>query len=314
MRILQGSVLAGGTWGHQAQGLSPKERKTVRMMAAATGFRQKLGSVDIVLDLGEGGLKDPHETVVLHWRAMGKIFRSEKSPDWLERTWKVLWSGLEGPHSWKRVSGPLGALVCYLKELGVQGEQLDAWVFPKVSSRHTFPGDRGLPLPFEPRNPEDTFGIEKALARAIRAARWGRIAGQDSGSHLKGGHRLDLVIAGSWGPEGFVSLGSLSGVEPPGTSVIQGEAIALAQLLKNTRWRWIPKVLSHSRSPRCRKATIIRLGTVASLTEEGPRTEGARFRHRRRPAQAIWLFRPPPILRLRLWSSRRRALPLIMLL
>ena len=59
VRILQGSVLAGGTWGHQAQGLSPKERKTVRMMAAATGFRQKLGSVDIVLDLGEGGLKDP---------------------------------------------------------------------------------------------------------------------------------------------------------------------------------------------------------------------------------------------------------------
>ena len=42
------------------------------------------------------------------------------------------------------------------------------------------------------------------------------------------------VIAGSWGPEGFVTLGSLSGVEPPGTSVIQGEAKALAQLLKNT--------------------------------------------------------------------------------
>lgn len=91
---------------------------------------------------------------------MGKIFR-----------WKVLWSGLEGPHSWKRVSGPLGALVCYLKELGVQGEQLDAWVFPKVSSRHTFPGDRGLPLPFEPRNPEDTFGIEKALAKRPKTSK-----------------------------------------------------------------------------------------------------------------------------------------------
>ena len=203
VRILQGSVLAGGIWGHQAQGLSPKERKTVRMMAAATGFRQKLGSVDIVLDLGEGGLKDPHETVVLqHWRAMGKILRSEKSPDWLERTWKVLWSRLEGPHSWKRVSEPLGALVCYLKQLGVQGEQLDAWVFPKVSSRHTFPGDRGLPLPFEPRNPEDTFGIQKALARAIRAARWGRIAGQDSGSHLKEG--MDWTV-----PRSIVKEGNL---------------------------------------------------------------------------------------------------------
>ena len=65
VRILQGSVLAGGTWGHQAQGLSPKERKTVRMMAAATGFRQKLGSVDIVLDLGEGGLKDHGENLPL---------------------------------------------------------------------------------------------------------------------------------------------------------------------------------------------------------------------------------------------------------
>ena len=42
------------------------------------------------------------------------------------------------------------------------------------------------------------------------------------------------VIAGSWGPEKFVTLGSLSGVEPPGSSVTQGEAKALAQLLRHT--------------------------------------------------------------------------------
>ena len=42
------------------------------------------------------------------------------------------------------------------------------------------------------------------------------------------------MIAGSWGPEKFVTLGSLSGVEPPGSSVTQGEAKALAQLLKHT--------------------------------------------------------------------------------
>ena len=82
------------------------------------------------------------------------------------------------------------------------------------------------------------------------------------------------VIAGSWGPEGFVSLGSLSGVEPPGTSVIQAWRSSLRTPKAKPRWRWIPKVLSHSRSPRCRKATIIRPGTVASLTEEGSPVTG----------------------------------------
>ena len=46
----------------------------------------------------------------------------------------------------------------------------------------------------------DTFGIEKALARAIRAARWGRIAGQDSGSHLKEG--IDWTVPRSIVKEG----------------------------------------------------------------------------------------------------------------
>ena len=271
---------------------------------------------------------------------------------------------MRGHTAGKECRGPWGLLSVTSRNLAFKGNNWMLGFFPKCPPDTLSLGiEASLSL-------EDTFGIEKALARAIRAARWGRIAGQDSGSHLKEGIdwtvprsivkapqlcfyrtawqgalltpakgspmcptckvQVDLqhilydctwwgsqkialpkhwaeirkrlpypslwcrglmpgiatdhpqyeygegsivrtglwlsqpkicaqglffgtdasggpgskdprtrivtwsVIAGSWGPEGFVTLGSLSGVEPPGTSVIQGEAKALAQLLKNT--------------------------------------------------------------------------------
>ena len=147
VRILQGSVLAGGIWGHQAQGLSPKERKTVRVMAAATGFRQKLGSVDIVLDLGEGGLKDPHETVVLqHWRAMGK----SSVPRSLRTGWsapgRFFGAALRGHTAGKECRGPWGLLSVTSRNLAFKGNN---WM-----------------LGFSPKCPPDPFsqGIEAFLS------------------------------------------------------------------------------------------------------------------------------------------------------
>ena len=168
--------------------MSPKQRKTLRMMAAAIGQRQKLGSVDVVLDLGEGNLRDPFETILIqHWRAVSKVIRDADNVDWLGRTWEVLWSRLNDKHRWKRVAGPLAALVCYLKDLGVRGDTLKSWKFPSVQGRCIVPGDSDGPLLVNPMIPHKGPAVESGLVRTFRDLRLSAIASQDSGAALRQG-------------------------------------------------------------------------------------------------------------------------------
>ncbi|CAE7035351.1 unnamed protein product, partial [Symbiodinium natans] len=90
-RLFSASVLTSGLWGHQGQGVSPKNLKMVRFQAAVLNNKHKLGSVDITLDLQEH-VKDPMEGIIVqHWRAMSKLVRNDLP--WFVRTWDVLSSG-----------------------------------------------------------------------------------------------------------------------------------------------------------------------------------------------------------------------------
>ena len=74
VRVYSASIVAAGIWGHQSQGISPKVQKTLRMQAGNMVHLQKLGSVDIVLDLQESNIKDPAvEIVVQHWKTVSKV-------------------------------------------------------------------------------------------------------------------------------------------------------------------------------------------------------------------------------------------------
>ena len=68
VRVNRVGVQTTATWGHQAQGLAPKRMKVIRAAAGGHAFRQSLGSLDLVFDLGEFSLQDPAERVLLeHW-------------------------------------------------------------------------------------------------------------------------------------------------------------------------------------------------------------------------------------------------------
>ena len=128
VRVFSASVVAAGIWGHQSQGISPKVQKTLRMQAANIAHLQKLGSVDVVLDLGEANIKDPTvEIIAQHWRALSKILLKAEDVGWVERTWQLLWSRLGDAHRWKRVAGPIGAMVSYLRDLGTQAADMRKW-------------------------------------------------------------------------------------------------------------------------------------------------------------------------------------------
>ena len=74
VRVYSASIVAAGIWGHQSQGISPKVQKTLRMQAGNMVHLQKLGSVDIALDLQESNIKDPAvEIVVQHWKTVSKV-------------------------------------------------------------------------------------------------------------------------------------------------------------------------------------------------------------------------------------------------
>ena len=60
---------------------------------------RKLGSLEVVLDIGKAGIKDLVEGIILqHWTAVSKIIRSGRDLTWLRRTWSVQWSRIQGAH------------------------------------------------------------------------------------------------------------------------------------------------------------------------------------------------------------------------
>ena len=179
-RLFSASVLTSGLWGHQGQGVSPKNLKMVRFQAAVLNNKHKLGSVDITLDLQEH-VKDPMEGIIVqHWRAMSKLVRNDLP--WFVRTWDVLSSGLQGQHRWKKVAGPTAALIAYLKDLNVEASNVTTWIFPKSGYFGS-----GCPAKVSLGGPFQLYEVEDALKGAIKACRWDRISKQDSCESLKAG-------------------------------------------------------------------------------------------------------------------------------
>ena len=63
-RIFSMSVLASGQWGHQAQGVSPKVMRSVRLQAASIAGRVNTGSIEVALEMGGPLVQDPLGPIV----------------------------------------------------------------------------------------------------------------------------------------------------------------------------------------------------------------------------------------------------------
>ena len=101
VRVNRVGVQTTATWGHQAQGLAPKRIKVIRAAAGGHAFRQALGSLDLVFDLGEFFLQDPAERVLLeHWITFA-VFIPSLSKEVFLKSWEVSWTRLRSsPHPW----------------------------------------------------------------------------------------------------------------------------------------------------------------------------------------------------------------------
>ena len=164
--------MAAGMWRRQSQGISPKVLKTLRRQAANMAHLQALGSVDIVLDLQEAGIKGPRDRdCVSALESVGEILRRAEDISWVQRTWRVLWNRLSDKHRWKRVAGPMGAMICYLKELGIESKNMLQWKWPD--------GGHGT-LPTAHRSRRD-----RALAEAA-------IRGTQNVTHQQAGRRCSI--------------------------------------------------------------------------------------------------------------------------
>ena len=135
VRVSKMGSLSAAIWGHQGLGLSPKQLRGIRTQAAQAGRRQQLGSVDVVLSLGEGNCCDPLRTVILqHWRTLHKLMFAHTMPEQYHRLWKVTWTKLlTAAKRWALVKGPVAAMVAYLQDLGVEASDPAAWRFPEGS-------------------------------------------------------------------------------------------------------------------------------------------------------------------------------------
>ena len=180
VRVYSASIVAAGIWGHQSQGISPKVQKTLRLQAGNMVHLQKLGSVDIVLDLQESNIKDPAvEIVVQHWKTVSKVLAKGDDAQWICRTWQVLWSRLRDRDRWKRVAGPIGALVAYLHDLKIEASNLYEW-------RH----QEEVVHPF--RQACSLQAVAAFLRRVAVKARLVRISLQDNAQDLL--HGIDWTV------------------------------------------------------------------------------------------------------------------------
>ena len=194
-RLFSMSVLASGNWGHQAQGVSPKIMKSIRLQAALLSGKVTTGSVEVALELGGPLVKDPRTSIVAqHWAAVSKVICALPDREQLERTWSTLWKQLQRPDRWKVVAGPIGAMVSYLLELRIGAESPRCWEFDAHLSPATMAGKQ-LPsgrVAFDPLDPLAQHAIKMCLMAASEMHRQEAISHQTGCEDLRGG--IDTTV------------------------------------------------------------------------------------------------------------------------
>ena len=131
LRMVKGSLQPVGIYGHQATGVTPRRIKWLRFMYAEAMGRMKIGSVVCVLEANAGRTRDPKEVILAqHIQAHSRLLRQwpSEAVDSLTKAWRALQQSLsEARWPWQKVTGPLGAMVTYLKELGWEAQGPQHW-------------------------------------------------------------------------------------------------------------------------------------------------------------------------------------------
>ncbi|CAE7321479.1 unnamed protein product, partial [Symbiodinium sp. CCMP2456] len=170
-QIAATGVETAATFGHQGQGISPKRMKVLRAIAGGHYGKLSFGSLDLIFDLSHVGSGDPlHKIVLEHWAMLREcVVRNLPAAELVRRTWAVSWAKISrSPQRWTIATGPIGAMQCYLLDMGFEAPTMDIW--------KRADGDIALNWGSPSAGKEVGFLLQKALLKD----RWERIALQEN--------------------------------------------------------------------------------------------------------------------------------------
>ena len=166
IRMVKGSLQPVGLFGHQATGVTPRRFKWLRFLYAEALGRMKIGSVMCVLEANAGRTRDPKEVIMAqHIQAHSRMMLQwpREAEDSLTKAWQSLQLSLsETRWPWQKVTGPLGAMVTYLKELGWEAQGPRHW---SISGRT-----------YDVASAEGLHAVVWHLKNAIQQQRWTAVA------------------------------------------------------------------------------------------------------------------------------------------
>ena len=171
-RVCNVSILSTGTWGHQAQGLAPSKIRVLRGIASGP-VRIAFGSSEVAFDMQDSGVKDPFSKVVQeHWETFSKcLLRNKPEAARIEKAWECTWRHFsKAKHPWRRCAGPMGAMVCYLKQLGFAASNLSQWQ------------RQGRSITIKWGERASLKNVRREIDLALQETRWMQIASQAGGN------------------------------------------------------------------------------------------------------------------------------------
>ena len=122
---------SAAAYGHQAVGLAPKRMKFMRQLAAIHNGRFTNGSIEVVLDL-RGTLKPDPSALLVEQHLRSYVSLVSRWPEDLEPVLVSVFQGMQERFSdhrepWRIAAGPLGATLCYAKDMGWTALSLTQW-------------------------------------------------------------------------------------------------------------------------------------------------------------------------------------------
>ena len=171
-------VFTAATFGHQGQGISPKRMKVLRAIAGGHYGKMAFGSLDLLFDLSWTGSGDPLCKIILeHWSMLQEcVARNRPAASHIRRTWTVSWQRLSRcPHRWKLAAGPIGAMQCYLMDLGFEAPTMDEWKKSGACINLTW------------GSPRVGKEVKEQLSQVMLADRWERISCQENAAGTAAG-------------------------------------------------------------------------------------------------------------------------------
>ena len=163
-------VFTAATFGHQGQGISPKRMKVLRAIAGGHYGKIAFGSLDLLFDLSWMGSGDPLCKITLeHWSMLQEcVARNRPAAHLIRRTWAATWKKLSSTtHRWKLAAGPIGAMQCYLMDMGFEAPTMDEW-------KRT---DTTIKLAWGSKQVGKE--VREQLQQAMQRDRWQRIGGHE---------------------------------------------------------------------------------------------------------------------------------------